>query len=891
MIKIKKPKFDLRKFVGGKLDNNIKYVFINDDHLEKSFVTVAINVGSHSNLKDYDGIAHFLEHMLFMGSEKYPDEKIYFEELNKLGGYSNAYTASTETVYFFNVFDSGLEKIFDIFSRFFIDPLFNENSIQREINAVDNEHKKNINSDMWRKFQFMLDLVNKDCTINNFGTGSLNTLDKKDIRDKLIEFYTKFYTTDNISICIASSKSFDELKNIIDSTFGMIKESKCSNRLKLNKPFYSENRLNTYHLKTLSNIYDVSYIFEIPKQYKRLKSRYFQIFTIILLNKSSKSLYSSLTNLGYLNDISIDIQNEGILLIELNLTKNGLDNLDFVESTLYQTIEQINNSDINQYATYFKKILEINFNTLHKFEITDLCNMLAVNHYYYDTKNVFKSNIIINRIKTNEKYKHKFIKYINKNNYIKIISSQYFTSDKKIKYERTREYNAEYAIINLTPEIIINNDINYNKFDFNNKYLDVKPINNNISDIFDIPQLISKNQWYGGCSKFCEPLVTILLQINNNKYFDSIINYILTQISCLILNYLINIEMFKPFDLSYSISFSAIPSSSSININITCLNDISKIQLLINDLNNFLFNIDLSKLSKNYINNLIISLKESYQNINFLNPSSYSLNKIRTYIYDTEYPIEQLISAIDIINFDQIKNYIKNILEDSTITSLIYGNIKKQDINKLLESYNKYFNNSNSFIPLVHELEDINIFHPNPDEKSNCVTLFYYLGELNINEKNDSLKNIIAIVGTRILSQLFFDNLRTKKQLGYLVNMSILAYRNKYYVTQKIQSDKNINIIIDSINEFNNNVDKYFEESDFENYIISIKKELLEQEYSLTDKLNRYLPEIISREYIFNRKYILSEQINKISKDDVISYFNKLLVKSIKVIIKGNIKY
>ena len=889
MIKIDKPIFDLRDFIGGKLDNNIKYSFIHDNTLEKSYVSVAVNVGSYSNPKDYDGLAHFLEHMLFMGSKKYPNEQYYFEELNKLGGDSNAYTDSMQTVYFFNVFDYGLEKMFDIFSRFFIDPLFNKDSIKREINAVDNEHKKNINSDMWRKHQFMIDLINTSSGINNFGTGSLNTLDKEDIRDKLIDFYNKYYTTDNISICIASSKSIIELKEILDKTFGIIKKSECINKLLLNKPFYSDNKLNTYYLKTLSNIYNISYIFEIPEQYKYLNTRYFSIFEMILLNKSDKSLYFNLTNMGYLNNINIEINYEGILEITLILTKDGLNNLIFIESSLYQAIEQINNSDIEKYAKYFKKILKINYNTIHKFETSILCNMLAVNHYYYNTKYIFKSSFIIRKLKTSDKYKRKFIKYINKDNIIKIISSQHYPFKVELKYNKTREYKAKYALVDLKLDSIINNYIFYDQFDFNNKYLDVKPIIINDLDIYDIPRLITQNQWYGGCSKFGEPLITILLQINNNKYFESTINYILTHISCYILNYLISIIMFKPFELSYAISFIPMSSTSSININISGLNDVSKIQLLLNDLNNFLFNIDLSKLTEKYINNLIISLKESYENINFMNPANYSINKLKTYIYDTEYPIEQLIDATKIINFNQIKEYIKTILDDSTITSLVYGNIEEKEISILLSSYNKYFNNSKLRIPIVHNIQEINVKHPNPDEKSHCITLFYYMGQLNINEQTDAFKNILAIVGVRILSQIFFDELRTKKQLGYLVNMSMSAYRNKYYIVQKIQSGKSVEDIIDNINIFNKNVNKYLIESEFDNFIKSIKKELLEPDYSLNDKINKYLPEITSHEYIFNRNIILSKQIEKITKEDVISYFNQLLLKSIKVIINGNI--
>jgi secreted Zn-dependent insulinase-like peptidase len=201
---------------------------------------------------------------------------------------------------------------------------------------------------------------------------------------------------------------------------------------------------------------------------------------------------------------------------------------------------------------------------------------------------------------------------------------------------------------------------------------------------------------------------------------------------------------------------------------------------------------------------------------------------------------------------------------------------------------NKYFIESSLIIPISNEIPEININHPNSDEKSNCVTLFYYMGELNIKNNLDATKNILGILGTRILSQTFFDDLRTRKQLGYLVNMGMAVYRNKYYVTQKIQSDKSIETILENIYDFNSKVNNYLNESEFDNYVKSIKKELLEPDYSLSNKINKYLPEITSHEYIFDRHLILSKQIDKVSKEEVISYFKQLLLKPIKVIINGN---
>ena len=241
MITIKKPKFDDRTFVGSNLDNNIKYACVNDLTLDKSYVSIAVNIGSYNEFKDHQGIAHFLEHMLFMGSKKYPDEDYYIKRLSELGGNFNAYTTEFVTVYYFGVYNNGLLEMFDILSRFFIDPLFNKSSVDREINAVNSEHEKNMNSDGWRLNQFIREISDSDSIINNFGTGNLKTLKKPDIREKLIEFYNKYYIPSNISIAIASSIEIKDQIKIIQDTFGNVINNKISNNLSFIQPYFKKN--------------------------------------------------------------------------------------------------------------------------------------------------------------------------------------------------------------------------------------------------------------------------------------------------------------------------------------------------------------------------------------------------------------------------------------------------------------------------------------------------------------------------------------------------------------------------------------------------------------------------------------------------------------------------
>jgi len=892
IVSINKPLFDQRIFKGGILKNGIKFILINDEHLEKSFVSVCLKVGSFNNPKSYDGIAHFLEHMLFMGSKKYPNENHYYTRLNELGGGSNAYTDIMETVYYFNVFDNGLEEIIDIFSRFFIDPLFDIDSVSREINAVDNEHKKNLNKDNWIKFQLLLYLSNLNSPINTFITGSLNTLNKIDIREKMIEFYENFYNPDNISVCISSSKSINELYDIINKTFGNISNDRKSKNLTIIKPFYSENINKTYHLKSISNIYEISYLWEIPKQDLFLESKDFSILDFFLSNSSVNSLTFYLNNLGYLKNLYCEVKYEGIFYITLNLTSEGFNNINFIESCLNKAIQDFINSNIEEYARYFQKVNLINFNTMKKTDTEILCNLLSVNHHYYDTKSVFESSYLIKEIKSNEDYKKIFTDYLKSNNCLKIISSQNLDNFELINmnYINVKEYQTSYCEIpNINYDVLI--DKNFNNNDFTNNYLDINLndlLNKNIlKESNDIPILIENRQWLGECSKFGEPMIYIWLQMNNNKYYDNSTNYILTKISCSILNYLVSVILYKPFEINYNITFEPNTLTSSINIEINALNNIEKLKELIEELENFIFNIEQNfvLLSDNYIENLILSFKESYYNINYLNSWEYSSFFVKNIVFDTEFSPNDIINSLQKINHLEIKNYIKDIFNNSALTSLIYGNLDYNKFNKILSKFSKFFKTNMYQLPLTKQLLNTTINHPNINETSNCVSYYYYIGKFN--PKDFILLNL----SINILAQSFFDKLRTKHQLGYLVKMGISNFRDDYYIIQKIQSNKPIHFIEDKINKFNNKIKNIISLSDFNNFIETFKNQLNEPDNTLEEKFYRYKPEISLRQFLFNRNQILLDYLPKISKSDIIDFSTQFINDSnkIKIIINSNL--
>ena len=88
-----------------------------------AYCSLAINVGSFNDPSHRQGLAHFMEHMIFMGSDKYPEESSYSDHMGEHGGYCNAYTEFEWTNFQFQLTYSGLQKAVDMMASNFTAPL------------------------------------------------------------------------------------------------------------------------------------------------------------------------------------------------------------------------------------------------------------------------------------------------------------------------------------------------------------------------------------------------------------------------------------------------------------------------------------------------------------------------------------------------------------------------------------------------------------------------------------------------------------------------------------------------------------------------------------------------------------------------------------------------
>lgn len=211
---------DDRKYHWFTLPNQLRCLVISDPSTDKASAALDVHVGQYCDT--VPGLAHFLEHMLFMGTKKYPDENDYQAFLTSHGGSSNAFTDLENTNYFFDVSSSHLQGGLDRFAQFFIEPLLKPDSLQRERQAVDSEHAKNLQNDYWRLFQLQKSLANTEHPFYGFGSGNSETLDVPNIRDLLLEFYQAHYSASNMALIVLGKESIEQLQEWVKLYFSDI---------------------------------------------------------------------------------------------------------------------------------------------------------------------------------------------------------------------------------------------------------------------------------------------------------------------------------------------------------------------------------------------------------------------------------------------------------------------------------------------------------------------------------------------------------------------------------------------------------------------------------------------------------------------------------------------
>ena len=181
------------------LGNGLDVLLMHDPGVHRSAAALSVGTGDLYDPDDKPGLAHYLEHMLFLGTRKYPEANSFEKYLSEHSGAANAYTGEVVTNFFFQVSHGAFQGALDRFSEFFKDPLFDETYAEREVNAVDSEFEKNKLRDNWRINYAMNQIAEPGHPIKKFSIGNKESL-AGDKRPALLAFYKRYYAASNVKL-------------------------------------------------------------------------------------------------------------------------------------------------------------------------------------------------------------------------------------------------------------------------------------------------------------------------------------------------------------------------------------------------------------------------------------------------------------------------------------------------------------------------------------------------------------------------------------------------------------------------------------------------------------------------------------------------------------------
>jgi len=297
---------DERTFRKVTLDNGLRVVIASDPSVNSSSASMAVGIGANADPKDAQGLAHFLEHMLFLSTEKYPTLNAYSEYLKSHGGSSNAYTSQDHTNYHFQINHDGFPEALDRFAQFFVSPTLDYKYAQREMMAVNSEHQKNTMDDTWRLMQLQRFNVRKDHPASGFSTGNAETL--KDAKAEVLRgFFNDYYKPDNMTLAILGKSSLDELEKLARERFSAIKPGKAKPWTAPADLLEEAKGLRLFQVVPVKDMRQLKIFFDVPSQQAHSLSKLGTLVGMTMGDEGKGSLLSYLKDRGLATSLSAGV--------------------------------------------------------------------------------------------------------------------------------------------------------------------------------------------------------------------------------------------------------------------------------------------------------------------------------------------------------------------------------------------------------------------------------------------------------------------------------------------------------------------------------------------------------------------------------------------------------
>lgn len=874
---------DDRQYKSITLTNKLKVLLISDKNTDKAAAALDVNIGSGSDPEGYEGLAHFLEHMLFLGTEKYPEAGSYQAYINRHGGNHNAYTSFDNTNYFFDIDADSLEPALDRFSQQFIAPTFTAKYVEREINAVHSEYSAKLKDDSRLYFSAFKETVNPEHPYHNFSVGNLTTLSSRDninIRDVLIEFYKTHYSANQMKLVVMGKESISQLESWVTSKFSQIPNYNIS-APQFDMPLFTDGSLPALlQVTPTMDKRTLSLVFPIPSTKKYYRSKPTYVLSNLIGHEGKGSLFASLKKQGLVESLSagtgIDTGSEATFNISFRLTQNGLDQWQRVVEETFSYIKLIEREGIDKrYFDEQKRMLELAFVYSEKSEPIHYVSSLASTLKDVDTADILAANYLMEAYKP-EIY-NQILAHLNPNNVQISLMAKSVATDK-----RTPWYEAPYSLTKVSSEII-------ESFESTNvpQGLKLPAANDFIPDnieiisgsLMSVPEPLEQSSgftlWHLHDTSFGTPKSNVYINIKSPIANDTAKHAVLTSLLTSMVQDELN-EYAYPAYLA-GLNYDLYSHIRGISIKIGGYSD--KQTLLLEKILKTTKTVEFKKdRFEIYKDRLVRSLENATKQ----KPYQQTTGEIRKLILKPQWTEQEKLDAIQTISIDDLNTFKSALLSEIEVVALSSGNISRAgslNISNTVKSWllsgdverTQVNRGQVARLPMNQSFSmEIDIEHPDTG-----YTLY-------LQGKDESYQERARfLLLSQILSSPYYERIRTENQLGYIVFATNYNFLEVPAVAFIVQSP--VATVFQLENETQRFLREYAESlstmshQEFNQHKTALLSRLFEKDNNLGEKSDRVWREIDRENISFDTREKLSEAIERLTAENFSQFYTSII--------------
>ena len=405
---VNKSPSDKRTYNIFTLKNGIDVITVSDPDLVTSAATLSVGVGQFQDPDNAQGIAHFLEHMLFMGSKKYPKPNEYMQFIKENGGDTNAFTAPEQTTYLFSINSSQFAAALDRLSSSIKDPLFDPTMVGKEINAVNSEWLLSRQSDSFIQQRTAANTGNPDHPRLKLGVGNKDTLSRNEseLLEQLNNFYNEFYSANLMKLVLVGKQSPKELKKLANKYFSKITNNNVERPITLVNSYRSEDLGKNIYIQSKVKAPQLVIEFPVDNNSSMWRSKPNEYIEMLLNSQEPNSLMSFLNEEGLIESGSASIDPilwgaDGSAFISYTLTDKGLNNKNTIIENTFRYIDLIKAGGVKkEFFDELAGINQIQFEDYSAPEALSLAVQFAFNIYDIPLKNIIDYSYITSDYKS-----------------------------------------------------------------------------------------------------------------------------------------------------------------------------------------------------------------------------------------------------------------------------------------------------------------------------------------------------------------------------------------------------------------------------------------------------------------------------------------------------------